>query len=239
MWPAGYPAATWPWPDLIELTLSCPQAKDRIYRELPNSLRSLSLQYTPHYMDYAWTRATGHSSNAHWQWPLLTTSDMLCILRQCRLPALRHLALEYLEGDSEEQLLKYIALAFPQLTSLKLRRCHWVVDGGDNRERQDPWAVAERICQPISSLRHLRSLAMHLDLEETPYPFSPYQFEQPYDDEDLGSFYNTLHEVADRMALVFGPELEEIKLWRPHDYDIYEWKCYEVVRSSDFGTFVR
>ncbi|KAI0330006.1 hypothetical protein GY45DRAFT_1251727, partial [Cubamyces sp. BRFM 1775] len=240
LWPANHPAATWPWPDLTELAVSCPQVDDRIYRELPRTLRSLSLQYSPHYTDYVWMCGAGYSPDVAWQWPLLNASEMLRVLRQCRLPALRHLSLEYLygdgDGDGEGELLNYIARAFPGLTSLELLRCHRRVDGDNVREVQDP---LERICRPLQSLDHLRALSLHLDLVQTPSPFRPAAFTHPYDNEDLRSFYTTQHEVADRMAVVLGPELEEIKLWRPHSDRIYDWRCYEVVRSSDFGTYVR
>ncbi|KAH9886210.1 hypothetical protein C8Q73DRAFT_715761 [Cubamyces lactineus] len=239
IWPAGYPAATsWPWPDLTELSVTCPRVDDQIYAHLPSTMRSLTLQYTPHYTDYVWMLAARGSLDGRWQWPLLTASEMLGILRQCRFSALRYLALEYLDDDDEEELLSYVAQAFPQLTSLEVLRCHRTVNVDDSEEWQDPCAFVERICRPIVSL-HLRTLALHLDLAETPIPLSPAEFDAPYNDDQLGSFYNVLHQVADRVALIFRPELEEIKLWRPDDYYIYEWRCYEVVRSRDFGTYTR
>ncbi|KAI0643931.1 hypothetical protein C8Q79DRAFT_162535 [Trametes meyenii] len=53
---------------------------------------------------------------------LYAASDMLHILRRCCLSGLQALTLEYGEDDEEQELLCYIAVKLPRLTTLKIRR---------------------------------------------------------------------------------------------------------------------
>ncbi|KAH9885231.1 hypothetical protein C8Q73DRAFT_660101 [Cubamyces lactineus] len=123
-WPPSHRiTGSFPWPELRELTLSCPQIHDNIYASLPSSLHSLTLRYTPHHLNYTTKLAFRVTPQARWQWPLLSSSDMLQILHQCRLPDLRHLALEYREDEADEELLQYIKGAYPALRCLRLFRC--------------------------------------------------------------------------------------------------------------------
>ncbi|KAI0634077.1 hypothetical protein C8Q77DRAFT_1256805 [Trametes polyzona] len=121
-WPSGF-VADWPLPELRHLTLSCPQVDDLVYSALPSSLRSLSLRYAPHYITKALKETKGFiRGDSRWWWPLLWSSEVLRILRLCRLPALEHLEIEYLADDADDELLTYLGEAFPQLTSLVILR---------------------------------------------------------------------------------------------------------------------
>lgn len=119
IWPAGY-QAEWPWPHLQHLTVSFPSVDDQIYQHLPDTLRSLNLQYYPHLSTDLWQRET--EADRMWRFPPSTSSDILRILRACATPYLDRLELEYHEDESEENLLQHIAATYPLLTFLKIRR---------------------------------------------------------------------------------------------------------------------
>lgn len=119
IWPAGY-QAEWPWPHLQHLTLSFPNADDQIFQHLPDTLRTLNLQYYPHLS----TDLSQIETEAvrMWQFPPSTSSGILRILCACPTTSLDRLELEYHEDDAEENLLQHIAATFPLLTFLKIRR---------------------------------------------------------------------------------------------------------------------
>ncbi|KAI0822379.1 hypothetical protein BC628DRAFT_1340782 [Trametes gibbosa] len=123
-WPLLPPAyaGPWPWPDLQHLTVSCPELGDKAWNHLPPTLQSLTLRYTPHLCDFTARGARGYPTIVGWQWPLLSSSQVLQLLRRCDLPALRHLGLEYSADGEELELLEFIGSAFPAMASLKIYR---------------------------------------------------------------------------------------------------------------------
>ncbi|KAJ8474345.1 hypothetical protein ONZ51_g7269 [Trametes cubensis] len=152
-------------PELRELTLSCPQVGDNTYAALPCSLQSLSLRCTPHYLNLTGERAISLTPKARWQWSLPSSSDMLRILRQCQLPDLRHLALEYREDDADGELLQHVASACPALRCLRLFRCQ----REDAEEpARDPIAIVAHMADQLVPLRNLTKLDLQLDLPGAP-----------------------------------------------------------------------
>ncbi|EIW53570.1 uncharacterized protein TRAVEDRAFT_99591, partial [Trametes versicolor FP-101664 SS1] len=115
LWPLRY-KSTFPWPELQELTVSFPVNKDRIYANLPATLRTLTLQCFPHVTSkYRQYGAEGVSGP-------IQSSSLLQILRRCKLPLLSSLELEYREDDEDDELLYHLGAAFPALRKLKVRR---------------------------------------------------------------------------------------------------------------------
>lgn len=115
IWPLGY-KSTFPWPELQELTVSFPVNRDRIYTNLPATLRTLTLQCFPHITSkYRQYGAEGVSGP-------IQSSGLLRILRRCKLPLLSSLELEYREDDEDDELLHHLGAAFPALRQLKVRR---------------------------------------------------------------------------------------------------------------------
>ncbi|KAI0828203.1 hypothetical protein BC628DRAFT_1430062 [Trametes gibbosa] len=164
-WPLLPPAyaGPWPWPDLQHLTVSCPELGDKAWNHLPPTLQSLTLRYTPHLCDFTARGARGYPTIVGWQWPLLSSSQVLQLLRRCDLPALRHLGLEYSADGEELELLEFIGSAFPAMASLKIYRYRASevadVPVGD---------IARALGSPPSS--RLRTLALSLNLPDTPPP---------------------------------------------------------------------
>lgn len=110
-------AGVWPWSYLEGLIVSCPQVDDNIYDALSKTLYSLSLPRTPHYLNHIWKKKRGLPLYA--DWPLVSSTGLLHILRRCEVPRLRHLGLEYTADDGETDLLRYVTMVFPDLSSLQ------------------------------------------------------------------------------------------------------------------------
>ncbi|KAI0329975.1 hypothetical protein GY45DRAFT_1278586 [Cubamyces sp. BRFM 1775] len=236
-WPPSHRAISWPWPELDELTLSCPQVHDRVYAALPSSLRSLTLRYTPHYRNYTAKRVYHITPAARWQWPLLSSSDMLQILRQCRLPDLRHLSLEYHESDADDELLQYIASTYPALRCLRLFCCR-----RDEAEEPlgDPVIIVEHIANQLAPMQHLTRLDLQLDLPGMPKPTTSVAMMRSGAFERIGhkvatlnAWHKTQQAMVDRLLSVLSPTLSTIKLWTPASFTVHDWAVYEVVRAGD------
>ncbi|KAI8989633.1 hypothetical protein BD414DRAFT_312139 [Trametes punicea] len=224
-WPPGYPASS-PCPELCDLTLSCPQVDDQVYRSLPHTLTRLALRYT------RWKRGYYQPLPARWQWPLLKSSELLQALRQCDLHSLGHLEVEYRVDELEDELLGYVCAAFPALTSLRLFRSRQ----SESQDDDVPCDIVDRIIRHLSYLVHLRSLDLSLDLPGTPRAelhLFPGPFPGPrYPKWSLERFKERLGSIADLLARTLGPELTTIKLWRPQHTVAFAWLVYEVVRNE-------
>ncbi|KAH9885235.1 hypothetical protein C8Q73DRAFT_718074 [Cubamyces lactineus] len=240
IWPSGH-AGVWPWPSLEELTVSCPQVDDNIYDALPNTLRSLSLRYTPHYLNHIWKKKFGLPLYADcvWRWPLVSSTDVLHILRRCEVTVyhLRHLELEYTVDDSEADLLRYVAMAFPDLRSLHLFRCRPDrVEPEEAIELSNNLAYVERLIEPLASLQSLERVKLSLDLPGTPQPrytlALKFGLDGPYNIEELQSFIRGLHSIADVVARMLGPRMQEIRLWKPDLTAAFTWLVYGVARGD-------
>ncbi|KAI0672466.1 hypothetical protein C8Q78DRAFT_971127 [Trametes maxima] len=122
LWPPGLDVP-FPWPELEHLTISHPVVGDRIYANLPLSLRSLALRSFPHFATHIWKYGLYDRSQDRWDsFVLLTASQMQSILRELRLPSLEGLEIEYQEDDVEDDLLRYMTSTFQNLTTITIRR---------------------------------------------------------------------------------------------------------------------
>ncbi|KAI0357841.1 hypothetical protein OH77DRAFT_1510373 [Trametes cingulata] len=226
VWPAGYlphlgRASQSPWPDLQHLTLSFPSAKDLIYAHLPRTLRSLTLQYFPHLSTHMWQM---YKYGVQWHWPGVTAGEMLRILRACCVPELERLEVEYHQDGEEENLLAYIAEAFPKITSLCIRRYR-----GPGVDEVD----VEAIARPLRALAHLRILHLHLDLPGTPAIVYAWRGLDIHPEHER-AFGKILNRTADLLAPHLGPSVQLLKLLRSCRYVWYDpWAVYRVLRDSD------
>ncbi|KAH9885234.1 hypothetical protein C8Q73DRAFT_305545 [Cubamyces lactineus] len=236
-WPPSHRAISWPWPELHELTLSCPQVHDNLYAALPSSLRSLTLRYTPHYCNYMAKFAFHITPAARWQWPLLSSSDILQILRQCRLPDLRHLSLEYREDDADDELLQYIVRTYPALRCLRLFRCR-----RDEAEEPsgEPLVIVEHIAKQLAPMQHLTRLDLQLDLPGTPKPTTSAVILRGgvlgrigHKVDTLNAWHKTQQAMVDRLLSVLSPTLSTVKLWTPASFTAFDWAVYEIVRAGE------
>ncbi|KAI0329982.1 hypothetical protein GY45DRAFT_790980 [Cubamyces sp. BRFM 1775] len=234
IWPSGY-LGQWPWPELEELTVSCPQIGDNIYGALPTTLRRLCLRYTPHCLNHLWRTEDGlpgRRADCQWQWPLLPSADILEILRRSDVPRLRHLELEYEVDDSELDLLRSVAERYPGLTSFHLFRCRKDRNSHSTAD-VNPTDYVRRLIKPLTSLTNLEEITLHLDLPGTPRPqyFPTMRFGSsgPYTLEELEEFSRILQVIADMLARMLRPSLRTITLWKPAYNAVFEWRIYDVV----------
>ncbi|KAH9847053.1 hypothetical protein C2E23DRAFT_850535 [Lenzites betulinus] len=227
LWPPDH-LGVWPWPELEKLTISCPQLSDRAYEHLPSSLRTLVLRYTPHLCHYEEDKKFCRPLRHHlWQWPMVCASQMLTILRRCTLPKLHRLELEYTGDDTEEDLIRNIGVAFPFLTYLKIYRYR--------QKGVNQFQVQQCISRPLAGLIRLRTVALYLDLPDTPRP-DPLNDYNPF---DLMEFRDkTLSAVAATLARDAATSLDEIRLWIPASCDQYTWVVFDVVRGKEGGDSV-
>ncbi|KAJ8463138.1 hypothetical protein ONZ51_g10444 [Trametes cubensis] len=197
----------------------------------------LTLRYTPHLVNYTAKRIFQVTPEARWQWPLISSSDMLQILRQCRLPNLRYLALEYREDEADDELLQYVTDTYPAMRCLRLFR-HRRDEGEE--PSGDPVVIAEHLAHQLAPLQHLARLDLQLDLPGMPKTnssvsmtrFGPFQ-RVYYEDDDLAAWHRTRQEIVDRILSAQGPTLSRIKLWTPIKTTIYDWAVYEVIRDGE------
>ncbi|KAH9885228.1 hypothetical protein C8Q73DRAFT_305367 [Cubamyces lactineus] len=234
IWPPGH-HGEWPWRELEELTVSCPQIEDNTYGALPTTLRGLCLRYTPHCLNHLWRLEDGlpgRSADCRWQWPLLPSADILGILRRSDVPRLRHLELEYEVDDSELDLLDSMAERYPGLTSIHLFRCR---KSRNSHPTQDfnPTDYVRRLIKPLTSLTNLEKITLHLDLPGTPRPqYVPtmrFGGSGPYTLEELEEFSRVLQAIADMLARMLRPSLKTITLWKPAYNAVFEWRIFDVV----------
>ncbi|KAI0643920.1 hypothetical protein C8Q79DRAFT_914327 [Trametes meyenii] len=122
LWPPGLDVP-FPWPELEHITISHPVVNDRIYANLPPSLRSLTLRSFPHFATSVWMYGLNNSSGDRWSnFELLPASQMELIVRKLRLPSLEGLEIEYQEDGAEDDLLQYITSTFQTMTTITIRR---------------------------------------------------------------------------------------------------------------------
>ena len=167
LWPRGY-NGVFPWPDLTHLLLSHPHPEDELFAHLPPALRSLSLCSLPHKSEKL--LLDGSSSVHHrYKYVVLDSSEMRNILQRCRLPQLTHLELEYNAGERENDLLEYLAVAFPLLTSLKVHRYRAM------NSLQAPMAVSVDVVLSISLIVHLRPITLQATAGDRIYDHVKFQ----------------------------------------------------------------
>ena len=125
MWPHGdTDTGPFPCPNLEQLTLANPLPHDELWTHLPHSIHTLSLCSCPPYTHRGWhMRPTpGPYRGSRYRFPLLSSTELLSILTRCPTPHMRALEIEYGANHAEWALLRYVASAYPGLTTLQIRR---------------------------------------------------------------------------------------------------------------------
>nr|VWO95468.1 CifB [Ganoderma boninense] len=129
LWPRGLPRDTqFPWPELEELTVANPHPDDKLFAHLPESLRMLALPACPRKCVQPWLWR--YEDGRHWfprppTFHLPSASDVLGILERCPAASrsrLTRLEMEYGADEGEGDLLRYLGIAFPNITSLTFYR---------------------------------------------------------------------------------------------------------------------
>nr|VWP01519.1 Interferon-induced GTP-binding protein Mx [Ganoderma boninense] len=199
IWPPDM-AAEFPCPDLEDLSVSYPHPEDDFYAHLPPTLRRLTLRCWPrHYLHLLEHDRTYLTAEYGWYSPVLSSSEMLHILRRCPSHNIQHLEVEFEEDHSGRDLFFYISEAFPQLQYVVIHRYRPV--GG-----VDVTSVAT-LAQALAPLRYLRILVCNLDFEDAPDPFSTNY------NADFPPFINkTLQDAAGVLARSLSPSVEIIGL---------------------------
>ncbi|KAI0353645.1 hypothetical protein OH77DRAFT_1457602 [Trametes cingulata] len=232
IWPPGYDAAcSSPWPDLDSLTLSHPQVDDQLYRHLPSTMRQLALCCSPYHHHFV-LGSLGKSRRDEWVDPLLTSSQMRSILRQCETPGLTHLTMQFFADHAEMDLLQYLSHAFPRLESLTVH-----IYRPECEHKDIP---AEAIGRTLATLARLRALRMHLGFKGVPG-------REGYRGATLNYFRIPAHDVLEAavdnaariLANVLPPSLETLDLFVPTEARPHEWAHYVLVRRDTPSRSVR
>ncbi|KAI0712173.1 hypothetical protein C8Q76DRAFT_693852 [Earliella scabrosa] len=227
IWPPRL-AMEFPWPALETLRISFPDPDDQIYAHLPHTLRKLALRCWPrHYVHPLMTDGVG------WHSPVLTSSEMLSILRRCgqtRGPfwTVENVDLEFEEDGRDLELFRCIPSLFPNVKYLTIHR--YRRPGVDDTDFIP-------IAQALAQLTSLRVLRFHLDLKEAPDPITTFA---PMGNEDiLWPFLEASEAVVDTFARTLAPPTQCLcVLCRTVISN--EWFPYRIVRSdSDGSTVVR
>ncbi|KAI9001463.1 hypothetical protein BD414DRAFT_405664 [Trametes punicea] len=229
IWPRSLPRLC-EWRDLEHLTIAHPHPEDEIYAHLPRSLRRLALRCWPRYYKHH----TGFNEDilkagVRWSSPILSSSEMLHILRRIDAPYLGHLELEFRADGSDNELFRYIGTAFPRLTVLRVHRY---------RALGEPEVPLDRIATTISPLINLRVLMLHLDFADLP-DVDAFHRKYYYDmsimlrhDEQVRTSQATLEHAANVFARHLSPSLEYICLLLPLRKQIQQWMPFRLVRST-------
>lgn len=105
---------------LQSLSISFPSPEDAILDCLPQSMRHLSLTDWPRH--YFRVDENPCVFRRGWTSPILTSAELLDIIRRCHLPGLESLEVVYEAESSDNDVLLDIALQFPALRTLKIFR---------------------------------------------------------------------------------------------------------------------
>ena len=146
LWPPGS-HMPFPWPDLSRLSVTHPHPADELYHHLPSSLRALSLCCRPHKSEKAWIGRRLIYTVHVYEYPVLTSAEILAILTNCRLPHLTRLEIEYEADGEESDLLRNLGVMFPRLVWLQIHR--YRAAGGDD---DDGDVGSVRTVEPLSAL---------------------------------------------------------------------------------------
>ncbi|KAF8903355.1 hypothetical protein CPB84DRAFT_1774651 [Gymnopilus junonius] len=215
IWPEGF-HMSFPWPELEQLTVTQPHADDRLWAHLPESLRVLSLRCWPRRWEHQILKRQRdalsplYHARIRWHTPLLSSSDMLQILRQCQTPFLEHLDIEYQIDNQEVELMQYISSAFPVLKKLEISRYK-------NEAARTP--PLTDIALALAPLKAIRVLCLYFDEQSSLREVKP------------EIFRNDLDVAAYDLASNMGKTLEVIHLslgYYPH----MGWSKFSVVWAS-------
>lgn len=129
IWPPSL-QASYAWYNLEQLTVTHPHPDDQFYAHLPLCLDRLSLRCWPrYYKHHCHFRTDMDDAQVHWTSPLLSSSEMLRILRKTNTPNLTRLELEFRADVSDSQLFRHIGDSYPHLTILRIHRYRSAGDG--------------------------------------------------------------------------------------------------------------
>ncbi|KAI0672391.1 hypothetical protein C8Q78DRAFT_1026744 [Trametes maxima] len=154
---------------LHSLTIAYPNPEDEIFASIGEELTCLSLRDSPRY--YLYPQCTEGWMLESMETPLLTSTDVLSIVKRIVAPRLWKLELVYKADEAEFELLHYLPLAFPLLQQIELHRY---------RASDDDSIPYLDIAKALTSFEHLRVAYLNLDFQDV--IFSPWRnAECPYE----------------------------------------------------------
>ncbi|OSC96964.1 hypothetical protein PYCCODRAFT_1210329 [Trametes coccinea BRFM310] len=218
------------WRDLEDLTVTHPNPEDELYSHLPQTLNCLALRCWPRYYKHSKFPEVFAEAGLQWSSHLLSSSQMLRILRKISAPRLVFLEVEFKADWSDAQLFRHIGASFSSLVFLRIHR--YRAEG----EEEIPLIEIGRALCP---LQKLQVLMLHLDFVDLPR-VDVYEREHwgdleltPEREQQLRDSDATLAHAANVLASLLGPSLECIYFLRPvQDYP-RQWEPFLIVRSMD------
>ncbi|KAI0365485.1 hypothetical protein BV20DRAFT_729972 [Pilatotrama ljubarskyi] len=160
IWPMDHDMITTPWPELESLTISWPNAQDRVFDNLPATLSHLALGCWPRLYIIRGKRHALQKNRLPWAQGAPSWAAVLDTLRACAgRTALQSLYLEYSANSDVEdaELLRYMPTAFPHLQTLQIFRYSSPVGASP--------ATVEGISEMMSCLHDLRVARFYLDFK--------------------------------------------------------------------------
>ncbi|KAI9069125.1 hypothetical protein FKP32DRAFT_1587119 [Trametes sanguinea] len=219
--------------DLEHLTVTHPNPDDELYAHLPTTLRRLSLPCWPrYYIHHCILKEYMTEAGVRWASPILTSSEILHILKRSETPQLTHLELEYRADDDDAKLWRHIGSSYPLLTALRIHRY---------RAHGELEVPVDAIARSLSLLRQLKLLMLHLDFTDLP--------DVTVCDDDRRAEVHTLPErtrqlaqseatiahAANVFAKTLSPSLECICILRPLRHQQNQWVTFNVVQHTSDG----
>ncbi|KAI9067430.1 hypothetical protein FKP32DRAFT_1588795 [Trametes sanguinea] len=224
--PPGW-AGPLPWQKLETLSLTYPDPNDPVYSWLPNTLRHLVLSCWPRHHNFSGYDNLTVLGELGWSSPVQNYSAMLNILRRCECSQLDTLDIEFVGGESDMDLFRLIADAFPNLSSLTVYRY---------RPRHLVNVPVREIGETLRPLQRLRYLSLYLDFFEAPHigpgwlRSGPVEYASAQEEHDR--IMRIFDHSADIIARSLGPSLLVISfLLRGSSAN--SWISYRVQHSPD------
>ncbi|KAI0365484.1 hypothetical protein BV20DRAFT_730002 [Pilatotrama ljubarskyi] len=221
IWPPDHIMSALPWPDLESLTISWPSTEDRVFQNLPTTLRHLSLRSWPRLYNARVQPRTSPLYHLPWVRSAPSSTDLLAVLRLCpKGIALQRLHLEYYARGvmDDAELLRYVPTVFPHLRSLHIHRYSGAVGASA--------ATVEEISAMMSRLQHLRVVRLYLDCKYRSYNRGVRGLRMTFGTHIDSEF---LKAAAVTLLRDPGPSLDSLYLL--HTASV--WAVYHLVRDND------